>query len=189
MELAKNAPGRLELVRAFINSIDIEENRESLATPDELVAWLREHGLLGGDVRSASNSDLETAIGLREALRELALANNGASAASSATASELERCCDELHVHLRARLGGTRALSLEPDESGVRGALGRLLVIAFEAMLDGSWDRMKACADNTCRWAFYDHSRNRSAHWCSMRVCGNRNKVRRFRQREPVASA
>jgi predicted RNA-binding Zn ribbon-like protein len=189
MELAKSAPDRLELVRAFINSVDIEENRESLATPDELVTWLREHGLLRGEVRSASDEDLETAIGLREAFRELALANNGESPGPIATVSELERCCDELHVRLRARLGGKPALSLEPDESGVRGALGRLLVIAFEAMLDGSWYRLKACAEKACRWAFYDQSRNRSAHWCSMRVCGNRNKVRRFRQREPIASA
>jgi predicted RNA-binding Zn ribbon-like protein len=189
MELAKNAPGRLELVRAFVNSIDIEEKRETLATPDGLVAWLREHGLLDGEVNGVSDADLETAIGLREAFRELALANNGESPSPNAIASELERCCDELHVHLRARLGGTPPLSLEPDESGVRGALGRLLVIAFEAMLDGSWYRLKACAEKTCRWAFFDQSRNRSAHWCSMRVCGNRNKVRRFRQREPAASA
>jgi predicted RNA-binding Zn ribbon-like protein len=185
MDSAKPAPGRLELIRAFINSVDIESGSESLGSPDELAAWLREHDLLEGDGHQCKD-DLETAIALREALRELALANNG-DASEAAAGQKLEKCCDDLHVHLRVRFGGEPALVLEPDEEGVRGALGKILVIVFEAMLDGSWYRMKACAATTCRWAFYDHSRNRSAHWCSMRVCGNRNKVRRFRTRAATA--
>ena len=45
-------------------------------------------------------------------------------------------------------------------------------------MRDGHWQRMKACRNPQCRWVFYDHSRNRTGTWCSMRVCGNRHKVR-----------
>jgi len=51
------------------------------------------------------------------------------------------------------------------------------------AQADGTWDRMKACAADTCRWAFYDHSRNRSRQWCDMAVCGNRAKARTYRKR------
>jgi predicted RNA-binding Zn ribbon-like protein len=47
----------------------------------------------------------------------------------------------------------------------------------------GDWPRLKACADAGCRWAFYDASRNRGGAWCEMRICGNRNKDRRFRAR------
>jgi predicted RNA-binding Zn ribbon-like protein len=50
-------------------------------------------------------------------------------------------------------------------------------------MLDGSWPRLKACAADNCQWAFYDHSRNHSRVWCSMDVCGNREKVRSYRER------
>ncbi|MBV8670321.1 MAG: CGNR zinc finger domain-containing protein, partial [Candidatus Eremiobacteraeota bacterium] len=50
------------------------------------------------------------------------------------------------------------------------------------SMLDGSWARLKVCRDDTCRWAFYDRSKNRSSCWCLMSVCGNRSKVRRHRQ-------
>ena len=50
----------------------------------------------------------------------------------------------------------------------------------------GTWLRLKACRNYTCRWAFYDHSKNRSGHWCTMSVCGNRQKSRGYRQRHRV---
>jgi predicted RNA-binding Zn ribbon-like protein len=46
-----------------------------------------------------------------------------------------------------------------------------------------TWSRLKACRDDTCKWAFYDHSKNRSGHWCSMEVCGSRHKARQYRER------
>lgn len=36
------------------------------------------------------------------------------------------------------------------------------------------------CSDRTCRWLFLDHSKNHSRRWCSMALCGNRSKARRF---------
>ena len=58
-----------------------------------------------------------------------------------------------------------------------------MLAIVFRAMEDGTWARLKACREDTCQWAFYDRSKNRSATWCSMAVCGNRAKARTYRQR------
>jgi predicted RNA-binding Zn ribbon-like protein len=58
-----------------------------------------------------------------------------------------------------------------------------VLAAAAEAMADGSWQRLKACRSDTCRWAFVDNARNRSRQWCSMSVCGNRQKARMFRER------
>jgi len=43
--------------------------------------------------------------------------------------------------------------------------------------------RVRQCGGEKCGWIFLDTSRNRSRHWCDMRDCGNRTKVRRFRQR------
>ena len=76
--------------------------------------------------------------------------------------------------------GGVR---LEPGAAGVTGALGRLVAIVAGAMADGTWTRLKACRAEDCRWAFYDHARNRSRQWCSMAVCGNRTKARSYRRR------
>jgi predicted RNA-binding Zn ribbon-like protein len=47
----------------------------------------------------------------------------------------------------------------------------------------GTWDRLKVCPDDDCAWVFYDESRNRSRRWCSMNACGNRHKVRAYRDR------
>ena len=66
---------------------------------------------------------------------------------------------------------------------GLEGVLGRVLAASFTAIADGSWRRLKACRNHGCRWAFYDYSKNRSASWCSMQLCGNRTKTRAYRAR------
>jgi predicted RNA-binding Zn ribbon-like protein len=89
------------------------------------------------------------------------------------------------------RFDDSGVATLEPAAAGVDGALGRLLAIVAAAQADGSWERLKACPWDTCRWAFYDHSKNRSGRWCSMEVCGNRAKVAAYRKRaaaQPKAS-
>jgi predicted RNA-binding Zn ribbon-like protein len=42
---------------------------------------------------------------------------------------------------------------------------------------------MRVCPNPDCRWMFYDHSKNRSGRWCQMAECGNRAKVRAYRER------
>ena len=81
------------------------------------------------------------------------------------------------------RFTGRDEIALAPAAGGVDGALGRLLAIIARAIEDGTWQRLKVCPADTCQWGFYDTSRNRSAVWCDMRVCGNRAKVREFRER------
>ena len=82
---------------------------------------------------------------------------------------------------LSPRVDAARRVTLEPDADGVPGALGRIVAVALAAMLDGSWSRLKACRQ--CGWGYYDYSRNRSARWCSMSICGNRSKTKAYRRR------
>ncbi len=77
---------------------------------------------------------------------------------------------------------GTRGIRFDAPAGGV----GAVLAAAGEAMADGSWQRLKACRSDSCRWAFVDNARNRSRQWCSMSVCGNREKARTFRRRRAV---
>ena len=85
--------------------------------------------------------------------------------------------------------GSTRdgGAALEPQARGVDGALGRLLAIVHRAIQTGSWERLKACRQDGCAWAFYDRTKNRSGAWCSMEVCGNRAKARSYRERRAGA--
>jgi predicted RNA-binding Zn ribbon-like protein len=174
------APGQLELVREFVNSVDLESGKDRLASPPELVGWLAERELLAAGTRAGAE-DLVRALELREALRALLLANNEGDRDEQATAL-IDAAAERAGLRLRFEPSGEAAL--KPSSPGVDGALGRLLAIVAESMREGSWRRLKACRNDSCRWAFYDASKNRSGAWCSMAVCGNRAKVRAFRERQ-----
>ena len=173
-----SAPGDLELVRDFVNTLDIDDRIDELATPAALAKWLKGRRLLRGGL--ATKADLASARRLREALRVLLLANNGVNVRKEA-AQTLNRAARRAGLGAHFDPGGTARL--EARAGGVDGALGRLLAIVSAAMTDGRWPRLKACRAEDCRWAFYDRARNRSRHWCSMAVCGNRTKARAYRRR------
>ncbi len=178
------APGRLQVVQDFINTIDFEGGEEELAEPGDLSAWLESHDLMQNGAE-ATRADLEQARRLREALRGLAEANAGYDVDPQALAA-VNEVATEAAFTLRF---DDRGVSLDPGSGGVAGALGRILATVATHMGDGSWSRMKACRRNSCRWVFYDHSRNRSGNWCSMRVCGNREKAKTYRRRHSASSA
>ncbi|HEX3431480.1 MAG TPA: ABATE domain-containing protein [Rhizomicrobium sp.] len=54
---------------------------------------------------------------------------------------------------------------------------------AGELLASESRERLRECASETCGWFFLDLTKNRSRRWCAMSGCGNRAKVRRFRDR------
>ncbi|MDX6472434.1 MAG: hypothetical protein QOK22_1250 [Gaiellaceae bacterium] len=169
----------LDLVRDFVNTADLEEQRDELVDARGLVRWLSGHRLAGARAR-ARDCDAADARAVREALRELLRANNGVAVDQAAAAATLDAAARRAGLGVRFDSG---AIRLEPRERGVAGALGAVLAAAAEAMADGSWQRLKACRSDTCRWAFVDNARNHSRQWCSMNVCGNRQKARVFRQR------
>ena len=178
------APGRVELVRRFLNTRDLERSTDEIATPEGLQAWLREDRLIDRRVRLGAE-DVRSAAAVREAIRGLAARNNGLLLASDdAVLQETAR---------RARLGLTFDKSgrseLIAAADGIDGALGSILAAVHDGQLDGSWSRLKACADEGCLWAYYDHSKNGCSRWCSAETCGNRNKVKRFRERQAQAAA
>ena len=55
---------------------------------------------------------------------------------------------------------------------------------AAEILLGDEISRIKRCPNDTCRWVFFDASRNLSRRWCAMDDCGARDKVRRYRKRK-----
>jgi CGNR zinc finger len=66
---------------------------------------------------------------------------------------------------------------------GLDDELFELLLIVHRSQQDGSWSRLKICANDECQWAFFDRSRNQQGNWCNMAVCGNRLKNRELRAR------
>jgi predicted RNA-binding Zn ribbon-like protein len=174
------APGELELVRQFVNTLDVEEGTDELDGPDSLLGWLSGMGLLD-DEGIADEEDLKRALALREGIRSLLLANNG-EMIEPADLRELDRVAGS--VCLRVRFDEDAVATLGPASSGISAALGHILAAVVRATDEGIWGRLKVCTNDACQWAFYDRSRNRSGKWCTMEVCGNRMKARAFRQRQ-----
>jgi predicted RNA-binding Zn ribbon-like protein len=89
---------------------------------------------------------------------------------------------------LRMRFGADGKARLEPEAGGAVGAMGRLVASFYSAMQTEDWARLKLCSSDTCRWAFFDRSKNHSSRWCTMASCGNRAKAQRFRQKGRASS-
>jgi len=182
------APGRLEVVRTFVNTLDIEERTDALGSPAALAAWLAGRGLAaeaqGGlrpDAAAATAADLAKAVSLREALREILRAHVGARRPAPAAVSDLTSLAAGLP--LRLEVGAEGVVSAAPAGRGPAAGLAALLLIAAQAATLGTWPRLKVCSADGCQWAFYDRSPTRSGCWCSMAVCGSRAKSRAYRRR------
>ena len=171
-------PG-VQLICDFVNTLDRESGADELSDARGLASWLRARGLWGG---RPTPEEAEQARSLREALRDLLFANNGGDADAEAAASMLDRASRRAGVEVRFDAGSVRLAS-------PAGGVGAVVAAAGQAMVDGSWQTLKACRADSCRWAFVDGARNHSRRWCSMQVCGNREKARAFRGRRRAAGA
>jgi predicted RNA-binding Zn ribbon-like protein len=173
------APGQLELVRGFVNTLDVEDGTDAISTAEGLAGWFAERDLIPPSVR-ASAADVRRVAAVRDALRELLLANNEGEPPPATALAELNRQSEEAEVGLRF---GEEGSALVTRCGGVDAGIAGVLAIVHEAMREGTWARLKVCPADDCRWAFYDHSRNRSGTWCDMSECGNRAKARAYRER------
>ncbi|MGI8626701.1 MAG: CGNR zinc finger domain-containing protein [Geodermatophilaceae bacterium] len=184
-----SAGGTAEAQRlvALMNTRYLPDEDDALAD-ERSFGWLQEWLEPGQPTkvrrsRQRAPQRLQDLRDLREALRQLAVANNG----------------QEYDRDILAR--GTRVLGSVPlivelgDHQGwpsliTRGrttadqAIATVVSSYLVARLSGDWPRVKACASAECRWGFLDTSRNRSRRWCKMAYCGNRAKSRAWRQRQ-----
>ncbi|MFF4902704.1 CGNR zinc finger domain-containing protein [Streptomyces sp. NPDC001068] len=67
--------------------------------------------------------------------------------------------------------------------------IGGIALAVAELITDGSWPRIRTCANESCAHAFYDTTRSRTQRWHSYEVCGNRNNVAAYRARKNARSA
>jgi predicted RNA-binding Zn ribbon-like protein len=177
------APGDLELLQRFTNLHVHRADEVDTDPPVEVIrGFLVDRGLLSPNERF-TEKDRETFLSLRDAIRALIEAQGG-SPISAEDAELIDRIglAAGLHPHFHT----AHAPTLEPKGRGVAAAFGTVVAIAFVGAFDGSFEHLKLCADESCRAVFYDRSKNHSGRWCSMATCGNRNKVRSWRDRQRV---
>jgi predicted RNA-binding Zn ribbon-like protein len=181
-DISPPAPGELELVRSFLSVHDHLGSDPMNLPPSHasLRGFFVEHGVIDPD-EPASERSLRSASLVYAALHRKVEGRPGAEP-TAAELSVIDEAAREAGLELH--FGSEGPPRIEPTAPGVAGALGRILAAAFLAELDGTWERLKECSDDTCTSVFYDRSKNHSGKWCSMRSCGNRNKVRAWRERQ-----
>jgi predicted RNA-binding Zn ribbon-like protein len=180
------APGGLGFVQDVVNTQSAGRPRgaDLLGDLESAQKWL------DGAVASwsALNDAAEDRILLRERdlepLRDLR-ADLHALLATRADPSLTAARLHSATVTARVRPDGT--VRLEPRAEGWRRVAAIVLIEAFVAQQQDTWQRLKVCRNERCRAAFYDRSRNTSAVWHDVRYCGNAINLRasRARRRKP----
>ena len=178
------APGSLRLVQLFVNTNDLETGPDLLPDAAALRDWFVERELLAPGT-PVTDDDHARAIELREAIRGLVSAHAGLD--HDPGAGDVVNAAGE-RAGLHPVLGDPHT-RFEVTAGGVDGALGLIVAAIHAGIAEGTWERLKACERDICRWAFYDQSKNRSSHWCSMAVCGQREKNRRAYRRRVARAA
>ena len=169
----------LQLVCDFVNTLEVEDGKRRACGCGRTRSVAAGARALGRVVPTRPTPARRAT--LREALRDLMWANNGGEADTAAASATLDAAAQRAGVVARFDTGAIRLVA-------PAGGVGAVIAAAGEAMADGSWQRLKACRSDSCRWAFIDSARNRSRQWCSMSICGNREKARAFRRRRSDAA-
>lgn len=171
----EQVPPAVRLIRDFVNTYEPQADEELLKAPDQLGDWLLEQHLVAAGTQ-VTDADLRAARAVREGFRNVLLSHAGHHP-DPEEVDAFRTVLADLPVRLDFGTHGYRLVSTRTDAVGR--ALGQLLDAVRLASSDGTWVRLKVCARETCRWAFYDASRNQVRRWCSMAGCGNYVKMRR----------
>lgn len=181
----KPAPGPLARIQALVNTIELPAGTDRLAHPDDATPWLVANGLLAAGA-SPTEAELDLVRKVREALRALLIHHSGGPAPQADHLAVLKALTDTSTAKVDLAPDGQVELSAAGENVGER--LLELLLVMRDAQRDGTWARLKACANDECTWAFYDRSRNHGGTWCDMSSCGNMLKNREFRARRRAGS-
>jgi len=183
-QLNKTDQDAADLLIAFVNTREIEEGTDEVDDPESLRAWIEEQT---GEYLPAPDEEAHArTLALRESLRAFLRANNGGEPGERELAA-LHEAAERSRY--RTAFGANGRLTLIPARADLSGFEARLLLAIECLQAQGAWPRLKACTDESCQWAFFDTTRNRSRTWCSMEECGNKEKTRRYRARRGGAGS
>jgi predicted RNA-binding Zn ribbon-like protein len=182
----------------FMNTLELESGSlvDRFVSFGDAAHWLTDRGFCHEDLSAASlkahgltESDaLDKVRSVRAALREVA----------DAVAHERPPKDDALAEVNRA-IGSRERVELVKESDGVSvghshvgdpldDALARLADPLVQEIQSGRAERVRICANDTCRWVFFDQSRSGRRIWCDMASCGNRAKAARHRARAKASS-
>lgn len=186
-----------ERVLAFVNTLSsrpLPEPVERLTSYDALVEWAREQHVISSAAADRllaearrhphqAGAVLARAREFREALNALALAIEQQRQPSAAVLQTIsDRLADAYaHGRLVAHDGALQWISSAEDD--LDRVLWEISRAAGRLVQSPRLSRVRSCAASDCGWWFVDETKNHSRRWCDMKLCGNREKIRRFRSK------
>ena len=189
-----HGPVPLETAFDFLNTLELEDGAlvERLTSLDTVATWLANAGVVSDPTtitklgRTAKSRDevLERVVRTRTALRDVAHAVAHHEAPARSAVDEVNRAlAARERVQLVAADDGVR-LGHSHVGDAVDDVLARIAEPIVRELGYGREDRVRICANDTCRWIFFDESRPGNRRWCDMATCGNQAKARRHRARQ-----
>lgn len=176
-----DAPGRLAVIQDLVNS---PAHPTFPGHVDDLLADVERANAWAKNAQLAAGAEVSGKLCATEADRLALIAFRDWVAGSLVTASGSADVRPPVSVEIdpvtwRLRSGAT----------GIDGVIGEMMITLHLAVQDGTWSRLKRCANGTCPAVFYDRSRGNSGVWHSLSVCGNAVNLRNSRRRRREASA
>jgi predicted RNA-binding Zn ribbon-like protein len=168
---------------------------EHLQEPRHLLEWAQRASVLPEpQLRQLKRTlDRGSAQNLQKLLREAVKLRETIHVIGSARAKGRAPPVQALQALSRLSAASLASASLAFDGRGLSwiwtrapaeaALIGRLAQSAVSVFSGKDAAHIKQCAGEHCGWLFIDRSRNGSRRWCDMKVCGNRAKINRFRQR------
>jgi predicted RNA-binding Zn ribbon-like protein len=183
----------------FANTVDNRASghaKELLTDYSRLLRWAEESGAVGKKTveklhglanESPGNAQLTIrhAIQLREAIYDIfsAVAHRRSipSTALALLNHAVQRSSDHAQIVHTNRHFAWEWIS--PDNN-LDSMLWPLAQSAAELLTSEELSYVRQCASETCAWLFVDKTKNHRRRWCDMKSCGNRDKARRYYQRQ-----
>jgi predicted RNA-binding Zn ribbon-like protein len=181
----------------FVNTLEFSRTgpTEHLDTIDAALRWLYDHELMHGDALESARfrfandeASGERALSrlrrVRGALRDLVDAAVEGRSPGATSLEVVNRALRTPYIYQLVPAGDGVSLDHQHVGDPIAGALARLSESIAREVSQGEPDRLRVCANDECRWAFYDISRSGRRKWCDMASCGNRAKAARHRARQ-----
>jgi predicted RNA-binding Zn ribbon-like protein len=166
----REAPGRLERVRRFVNTVNRENGADHFGEPLRAARWL------AGDGWALAPSADEL-VELRRFRADL----HGAIARRTRAGPSWPSATADVRLGVAA---GADGVTLVGTGERAKLIVSELVAILVEAELAGTLTRLRTCTNEHCQWSYYDRSKNAGGQWCAMSACGQRQKMRRYRARQ-----
>lgn len=151
---------------------------------EDVLRWLARTGLLESNVRPRFRRGalLAAARKLRDVVRVLVVARK-AKQRLNLTALNRILAKGSSHCELTGTKAGGLAVTQRYDLGTPEALLASLAETVAEFLATADFNLVRACEGLDCVLWFYDRTKAHRRRWCSMEVCGNRNKIARFRSR------